>query len=212
MDRFIESKPELSDSERPGTVQSVSIHRPNRDALLNPADDDPANLAVYPGDRYVEVRLAGHEVVYYVRAAITADGPALLALTMQRIDGGPITHDDLRRVPAKRLAAAAAQMHINPRDKLADVDLPRLTLDQLVSEPEATPQRQRGRPRRSADELREVARIAKSARNLGLPMHKAVAEQLHISESTARHAIRQATDAGYRKRTKPSQKPGGAEQ
>jgi len=131
---------------------------------------------------------------------------------MRRTDGGPITRDDLRRIPARRLAAAAAHVHVNDRDNHAPgVGLPDLTATELVEAPDDAPKRTRGRPRRSPSELMEVARIAEEARGAGMPMHKAVAARLHVSESTARRAIQQATDAGYRRRTKPSQKPQGGE-
>lgn len=223
MVRFSGDVPEFSESTRawmdnvaslaaeaqrkPGAVKAVRV-LPN-----TITGEDPARLAHLPGDRYVMVELTDHDVVYYVRAATTADGPAVVELSMHRIDEGPITRDDLRRVPTRRLAAAAARVHVNRRDDHAPgVGLPDLTVTELVSAPEDAPKRKRGRPGRTAEELMEVARIAEEARGAGLPMHKAVASRLHMSESTARRAIQQATDAGYRRRTKPSQKPRGGQQ
>lgn len=186
---------------KPGAVQDVAIYP------IRITGEDPAGLVEKPGDQYVMVRLNGHPVTYYVRAGLTDDGPVVVSLVMDS-GGGHLTHDGLRRIPLKRLAAVAARLHVNPRDDHAsDLTLPDLPAADLVARPETEPKRKRGRPGRTPEQLRKVAEIAESARLAGRPMHTAVAKELHVSESTARRAIQHATDAGYRKRTRPSQKP-----
>jgi len=115
------------------------------------------------------VTLLGHELEYEVTTVETSNGPEVTHLWIKGT-GQPITADDLRRIPLRRLAFAAARWS----DNAAGTD----------SE-WSTPERAQQRPRQYDDKhYQTIADEARSAFTKGTKVRDSIAKRHHVSPYT----------------------------
>lgn len=162
------------------------------------------------GPRMARVFLHGHPCVYEVRAARTPDGPVLLDMRVTPLeDGGQVTTDTLKSIPARRVAAAAiAAGAFSPDDDLLPPEEPEALDWSRWSEPEKPKRKRAGRPPVYGPEhYAEVADEARAARAAGKSARRAIAERWAVSETTADKWMREARMLGLLETYRRS--PGG---
>ncbi|MEV6323935.1 hypothetical protein AB0M45_22485 [Nocardia sp. NPDC051787] len=149
-----------------GDVEEVHQHKGRQDGLIG-----------------ADVKLFGHDITYRVIAATGPNGPEMRELTLDG-NGRAIVSDDLRRVPVRRLAAAAV----------------RAPVTFLTSDWERPEGARRGNQRLGDDHYRQVAEIARDAFVKGLPVREVVGRALHASPYTVDKWLRGARERGYLQR------------
>ena len=182
------------------------------DATLPPGAryGEVAAVRIGAGPRMARVFLHGHPCVYEVRAARTPDGPVLLDLRVVPLeDGGQVTTDTLKSIPARRVAAAAIGAGaFAPADDLLPPDKPEELDWSRWSEPEKPKRKRAGRPAVYGPEhYAEVADEARAARASGASARRAIAERWAVSEATADRWMREARMLGLLETYRRS--PGG---
>lgn len=156
-------------------------------------------VTVRSGPLPVRIRLRGHPFDYLVRAGRTPDGPVLLGLEIRPDDGHVITSQSVQRLPAKRLAAAAAKLVVFPRDDLVggQLDGPDFENYARPDQPQRETSGRRGRPVLYDDaHYRAVAEEARRARAEGSSARAAIAKRFHTSEPNADRWMRAARARG----------------
>lgn len=146
------------------------------------------------------VYLHGHPCLYEVRAARTPDGPVLLDLRVVPLDdGGRVTADTLKSIPARRLAAAAIAAGAFSRadDQMPEPDEPEELDWSRWSEPERPKRKRAGRPPVYGPEhYAEVGKVALDVRGSGGSARRAISERWTVSETTADKWMREARRLG----------------
>lgn len=164
---------------QPGDVESV-----------NYADPDPSPGAhtgpfrrVPEPDERVAIRLVGHAVTYVVTVTTSRrSGPGLTELTLIADSGSVVDYADVRAVPVRRLAVAAAQWIERCGGQVGFVDDVAETFT---------------RPDEQAPPVYRAAQIAERALALGLPVRPTVAAELNVSPSTVDRLLKRAKAEGW---------------
>jgi len=137
------------------------------------------------------VTLLGHDLEYEVTTIETDGGPEITHLWIKGEPGRPITTEDLRRIPVRRLASAAARW-VDNFNAIGDRD------PNQWSQPERA---QTKRPRRVGDEhYQQVAGLAQQAFKDGLKVRDTVGRELNASVYTVDKWLRECRDRGLLKR------------
>lgn len=143
------------------------------------------------GTAYGEtITLVGHDLHYEVTTVDTDNGPEVVALWIKGTKDRPLRPDDLRRIPLRRLAKAAANW------------------DWLFNNPNASawgqPERRQPRPRQLGDEhYRQVADLARLAFKNGEPrVRDFIAKKLHASPFTVDKWLAECRRRGHLERGK----------
>lgn len=160
---------------------------------------------MYYGDGWGKVELVGHDLTYTVHYATGENGPQVTGLCITSENKRPITVDDLRSIPLRRLAAAVAQMDDSWQPHVPDFSrqpekvhvtagcIP--VASRLHPNIEAAHER---RNRRINDELlREVSEIARAAFSRGQRVRDVVAQHFNAAPCTVDKWLARARAAGH---------------
>jgi len=143
----------------------------------------------YYGNRYGSVFMEGHDLTYTIRYATGDNGPEVVELHLKATNDRPITSDDLRAIPLRRLAAYVAQMD--------DANTQHVTTGKGPDE-WIEPEVGRSRKRQITDEfLLEVTQRARIAFRRGERVRDVLAESFHTSPYTIDKWLAKARDAGH---------------
>lgn len=137
------------------------------------------------------VRLVGHDFEYEVTTVDTDHGPEITHLWIKGSPDRPITGDDLRRIPVRRLANAAGRLFDNFN-----------AIGEGNPNQWAQPERaQQNRPRQYGDDhYREIAELAREAVRKGVPVRDSIAAAKVVSPYTVDKWLRECRKRGYLKR------------
>jgi hypothetical protein len=177
--------------------------KPKRQPVARGNDPQPGDatgdVSSVSGTRYGEtIRLVGHDLDYEVTTVETDNGPEITHLWIKGSKDRPITTDDLRRIPLRRLAKAAAEW------------------TWLANNPNARawgqPERRERRSSGLGDEhYQQVAEFARNAFQKGVQrVREATAEEFRASPFTVDKWLRECRNRGYlqrgelQRRTRPN--------
>jgi hypothetical protein len=130
--------------------------------------------------------LLGHDLTYTARCATGDNGPYVTELTISSDDNRPITSEDLRSIPLRRLAATVMTMD-------------RAWKAHVAGEPEPELDNSTANRKRHLDDalLREVAEQARMVFRDGARVRDELAEQYHVSPYTIDKWLAKAREAGH---------------
>lgn len=132
------------------------------------------------------VWLLGHDLTYTVRCATGDNGPYVTELSISSDDNRPLTSEDLRSIPLRRLAVTI--MTMDRAWKAHTAGEPEPVLDNGVTH----------RKRHLDDALlREVAEQARMVFRRGARVRDLLAEQYHVSPYTIDKWLAKAREAGH---------------
>lgn len=142
----------------------------------------------YHGDSWGSVRLIGHDLSYRVRFDTGDGGPYVTELHINSPSHRPITSEDLRSIPLRRIASAVAgeEMLMTYRKITGATDDPRTGSD-------ASPTRRQI----TDDLLREVSHMARLVHSGGQRVRENLAEHFHVSPFTIDKWLAKAREAGH---------------
>lgn len=170
------SKPSVPPKQKRGDVSHVDTH-----GVLDQAT----------------VSLVGHDLKYRVRWASGESGPEVVSLTIESSDDRPISSDDLRSIPLRRLASAAAQAcGAQPWSELTVTWKDVRTIHWRDLDPSsATPS---GKRRAITDEfLAELAGDARAAFRAGRKVRETLADKHECSVYSVDKWLAAARERGY---------------
>lgn len=138
------------------------------------------------------VNLVGHPFDYVVTTVETDNGPEVTHLWIQGTKDRPITTEDIRRIPLRRLAFAKARCWEN--NSTAD----ETGEETRWSQPERAQQRH---PRQYGDDhYQAVAAQARTAFKKGLKVRDTIAKRYHVVPYTVDKWLRECRERGYLQR------------
>lgn len=163
---------------------------------------EPDATAVYIGNGMFLSRRFGAEFDDSERGlhvgfeGLIVDGkPACMSLTLWRLDGEPLTRDDLRNVSlGEYVAQAAAEQAFVLREGESIESLAPAQSGDFAAVREQLPRQRR---RVTENDLRRVAATYRAAHRAGLPPTQAVMEGEHVSRAQAGRLVKRARGAGF---------------
>lgn len=169
----------------------MATDNPDADAIKGDViPDGIRRVSGEPGsaDGLIEIPLVGHDHRYRVRIDSSGSAPRLIELHLIPADGADAEIDPatIRQVPVRRLAKAAARFISLTEHGVAEAG--------ILDNPTALERPDRDPKRRTLDDVhyREVARLLKAARAMGLSPREYVGERLHGSLPTVDRWIAEA--------------------
>jgi len=175
--RTTDNEPDEPDRRKRGDIASVEYH----------------------GDSWGSVQLVGHELSYRVRFDTGDGGPYVTELHIVSPGQKPVTSDDLRSIPLRRLASAVAgeEMLMVYKKITGTVSDPRQGLDNSTAI----------RRRQITDDLLlDVAERARFISDHGGRVRETLAEHFYVSPYTIDKWLAKAREAGHLQSGELSQK------
>lgn len=157
------------------------------------------SIRLASGPRPVHIRLVGRPFTYEVRVTTRGQRPELVDLRVVPDEGTVLSSEALRGIPVVRLAAAAAQWVVFPQDQPDTAEAKEIEFDwRTFRKPEKPiPVKRPGRSGWPDEHYREVAALAKAARDRGMSARSAIAERWGRPEATADKWMMTARRKGF---------------